>query len=441
MANRDTLERRLEFVANLYNYLEELVDKLPDQVPQSVKSKIIELILGDRELKDLINGVKGRRAPRFILMGKTGVGKSSLVNAMFGRYMAAVSDIKIGTFGIHEYNYEIDGTKVIDILDTRGIGESIETRGNTAEEELLRAIEDFNPDAVLFLLNARDRARVNEDVDSLKDVVVKWKEKNKIGREKDINIPIIVVLNQVDQLAPDMYKDPNNYPKRKLDNIQTAVQQVRKILEENSVTYTDIIPVSSLIDWGMSPDELANLSKSQLEALQMEIDCRYNINALIDILENTIDPKAAIGLLLATRFQAITKKISQKITTVFSGIAAVIATTPIPISDVFILTALQAILVMIIAALSGREVSFKTAQELLVALGGAGATGYGLRVLFQQSSKLLNIVFPGSGSAVSATIAGIGTRIIGTAAIKYYIEDISIEDLNQYVKQENKNIG
>lgn len=441
MESRETLERRLEFVANLYNYLEDMIDKLPDQVPKSVRSKIIELILGDKELKDLINGFKGKRAPRFILMGKTGVGKSSLVNAMFGRYMAAVSDVNIGTLGIHEYNYEIDGTPVLNILDTRGIGESIKSHGNTAEEELLSAIEDFNPDAVLFLLNAKDRARINEDVESLKDVAEKWRARNKIGRYKEINIPIIVVLNQVDLLAPDMYKDPNNYPKRKLDNIQSAVLQVRKILEEKNVTYTDMIPVSSLIDWGMSPDELANLSKAQLEALEMEIDCRYNINSLLDILENNIDAKAAIGLLLATRFQVITKRVSEKLTNIFSGIAAVIATTPIPVSDVFILTALQAILVMIIAALSGREVSFKTAQELLVSLGGTGAAGYGLRVLFQQSSKLLNVVFPGAGSAVSATIAGAGTKLIGTAAIKYYIEDISIEDLNQYVKRQSKNIG
>ena len=123
------------------------------------------------------------------------------------------------------------------------------------------------------------------------------------------------------------------------------------------------------------------------------------------------------------RVNEVLKSISNKITLIFAGIAATIAITPIPASDVFILCALEAVLVMLIAALSGREVSFKAAGELVVSFGGVGTVGFGLRIAAQQLSKLLNGLFPGAGSAISATVATGGMEIVGKSAIAYYFKN------------------
>ena len=43
------------------------------------------------------------KAPNVLLLGQTGVGKSSLINTIFGNDLAAVSHIKPETRGFHEF--------------------------------------------------------------------------------------------------------------------------------------------------------------------------------------------------------------------------------------------------------------------------------------------------------------------------------------------------
>ncbi len=81
-----------------------------------------------------------------------------------------------------------------------------------------------------------------------------------------------------------------------------------------------------------------------------------------------------------------------------------------------------------IASLSGRDVSLGTAKEFVLTMGGVAGAGYAFRLAAQQASKFLNAVWPGSGSAVSSAMAGMGTTAIGKTAIAYYIDDLSIED-------------
>lgn len=71
---------------------------------------------------------------------------------------------------------------------------------------------------------------------------------------------------------------------------------------------------------------------------------RYNINELLDLLENNIDIQAGIFLMLATRADQVTRKIADKISKAFLTIAGVIAFTPIPLSDIIILMSLQVLL-------------------------------------------------------------------------------------------------
>jgi len=90
---------------------------------------------------------------------------------------------------------------------------------------------------------------------------------------------------------------------------------------------------------------------------------------------------------------------------------------------------------MIIAYLSGRDLEFKTARELLVSIGGIGATGFTLRMIAQQGSKFANLVLPGAGSAISASIASGGTYAIGKAAVAYYLKGVPEDELKQIVKK------
>lgn len=101
----DNIEKRLQKIKNLYYKLDEIMDSLPEGVPESIKEPIKKAIFGDKELRELMEGLDKFRAPRFMMVGRTGVGKSSLVNAICGKYLAEVSDVEIGTTGTKSFEY------------------------------------------------------------------------------------------------------------------------------------------------------------------------------------------------------------------------------------------------------------------------------------------------------------------------------------------------
>ena len=60
-------------------------------------------------------------ALNLLILSKTGVGKSSLVNALVGKEVAKVGSVKPQTpYGIFKYEAEIDGKKV-NVYDSWGI--------------------------------------------------------------------------------------------------------------------------------------------------------------------------------------------------------------------------------------------------------------------------------------------------------------------------------
>jgi len=429
--NKDSLQKRLEKIKNLYYKIDEILEGLPDSIPNKVKTKIKDTIFGDKELRDLMEGLETHRAPRFIMVGRTGVGKSSLINAICNKYLAEVSDVEIGTKQIQRFEYQDEGRTILEVLDTRGIGESVlstEGKDNTAESTLLNEVTDFHPDAILFLIRCKSRDRINEDIDTLKLI------KRKYNKRDGNDIPVIVILNQADEMEPSQFKKPEDYTERKNQNITKAIEQVKTIFHDNKVSVNDFIAVSSLIDWGISEEELKNMTQSEKDSLKIEFDGRYNIDKLINILENNLKLDARIGLLLAARFLQVVERLSKRMTHIFAGTAAAIAVTPIPIADIYILSVLQGILVVFIATISGRDINLKSGMEFIFSIGGVGIGGVAFRTIAQQASKLFNIIVPGAGSIISAAVASTGTEIIGNAATAYYIKEKRIKKIRKNIK-------
>lgn len=71
-------------------------------------------------------------------------------------------------------------------------------------------------------------------------------------------------------------------------------------------------------------------------------------------------------------------------------------------------------------------------------MGGIAGAGYAFRLVAQQGAKLLNVLYPGSGSLVSAGVATLGTSAIGKAAIAYYIDGVSIEAAKKKFEESKK---
>ena len=438
--NINEIEQRMQTMKKFYVKTGELIDSLPDAIPEKTRDLLKNKVLGDQDLKALMDGIDSHRPPRIFLIGRTGVGKSSLINALCGSYVAKVSDTRSCTEGAQIYQCRDNGRVLMEILDTRGIAESESLNSDiSAEEMLLNQINEFSPDVAIFMLNCTHRDDIGSDIEFLKKVASNYAGINNMA------LPIIAVVNKCDEMAPSRFKIPDEYPQSKISKINEVVQYYKGIIVKRGLKIDNIVAVSSLIDW-QTPDGLEidvenidNLPQYDIDNLQIAFDGRYHMEELLDILENAIlDFEAQMGLRMATRLTEVIHRISKHLVKIFSGIAGTVALTPIPVSDIYILTVLQCLLVCLIAALSGRDISIETAKEFLFSIGGITGAGYVFRLAAQQTSKLLNVFWPGSGSAVSAGIAALGTNAIGKAAIVYYIDEKNLEEAKKVFEAAKK---
>jgi predicted GTPase len=427
MKNRD-LKERVRRLKNLPTQINDLLEMFPVDIPEKYRKMLIDKIFEDQDLKNILDALEHNRPPRFVLIGRTGVGKSSLLNAMFGTYLAEISDVEVGTVNTRSFEYWEDKEKVLEVLDTRGIGES-EAGSIRAEDQLKKDIENLNPDAILFLVRAKDRSRIDKDIAELKEITAKLND----------SYPVIAVSTQVDELEPSRIKEPNSYPSKKIKNIQQAEKQLQRLLEEHNVNYLDIVSVSSYVEWGF-PNvndpiyDLDSLDKYEKEKLEIKNDFRFQIDELIDKLANNVELNARINFFLETKTDNLVEELADKIIKAFASAAGAVGLNPIPVSDLLILTPLQAVLVSIIAYLSGRDFDYETAKEFIAAIGGNMVAAK----VFQQGAKLLNGLLPGVGSGISATIAYSGTILIGTGAKKYFLYNVPKSKVKDYIEK-NKN--
>ena len=440
MADEELIEQRLKMFKSSYQKLEGVIDKIPDSVPDRIKQTIKDAVLNNKELKELIEGIDNHRPPRVFLIGRTGVGKSSLINAICGSYVAYVSDINIGTKGVEIHNCIRGGRLLMQACDSRGFAESEPSNEKgSAEDLLLEQIIQFSPDVAVFMLDATRRDDIQTDVLFLKKLAKSYLERF------EIRLPIIAVLNRCDGVAPAWLTHPSQYSKEKLNTIEEKTRYYQRIIDDNGLSINAIIAISSLVGW-KTPDgreitneEINQLSIKEIEDLEIAFDGRYQIEELVDFLEEAIqDYQARMGVRMAGQFKAVLKRIARTLCKSFSEISAAVAATPIPVSDVYFLLIIQAVLVLLIEQLSGRETTLKAALEFISSLAGVAVTGLGLRWIAQQGAKLINLLIPGAGSAISAGIAYGGTKIIGEAAIKYFIDGESMDDVKDYFTNQMK---
>src|SRR5699024_3723787 len=144
LQSKKELEKRLQKIANILESIESMENYLHNlniKIPKAAK-EIIDKMINSDEIKEIVEGINEHRPPRLALIGRSGVGKSRLINALTGSYLAETSAVEVGTKDADVYTYEKDEEVIFEIIDTRGFEENIQVDTHSAEDELIKAIKD-----------------------------------------------------------------------------------------------------------------------------------------------------------------------------------------------------------------------------------------------------------------------------------------------------------
>ncbi len=178
---------------------------------------------------DKINSVLSYE-PRVGVFGKTGVGKSSLCNALFGADLCEISDVSACTRNPQEVLLKM-GQKGLKLIDVPGVGES-----SDRDEEYKKLYAKLLPelDLVLWVIKGDDRALTSDET-FYKDIV-----KPHITEGK----AFFFVLNQVDKIQPFQEWDRNKHepsPKQ----FQNIHRKIDDLILNFGVRKSQIIPISA----------------------------------------------------------------------------------------------------------------------------------------------------------------------------------------------------
>ena len=185
-------------LSSIDGLFEQVLHAMPIKVPMEVAQFIKDKVMG-AAMDELRNLVVNARPPRLYLMGRSGHGKSTLINALANREVAVVGHVEPTTTQSEIHRIEFPEVNAAwEIIDSRGIFEATRpggAPGRNAVEQVQEDILKHKPDVILHAVAARETRSMSEDVRVGKEV-----------RELDqakLNAvpPTVIVLTQTDLLA------------------------------------------------------------------------------------------------------------------------------------------------------------------------------------------------------------------------------------------------
>jgi len=306
-----------------------------------------------------------QRAPRIAVVGSRERPLAGVLASFAGEAVPAEIEVKEQLGRGRWYDYELRGIPM----------EVLDLRRRAGEEPSMKALDRDRPDLIFLDWNVRDVQETEgeppEDGAAIRDLEAILER----IRTPELDPPGLLALVDAD-FSPEEV------------NPARARRILREKLREADVRWSRTRVLSR--------DDVRRIDREMVEMAPLE---------------------ARFALARAVETPGSKRELARMIIRASAGIAAAIATVPLPVADLLPITGVQMAMVAAIGQLSGRKLSIRTVGEFTAAMGLNVGAGYAGR----EIARALVQFVPFAGPVISSSIAAGATFTVGNAAARYFL--------------------